>query len=82
MSNKLNPSKHQIADYLIDNIISDMTQYLITDYGYTVEKALDTVYSSNMLSILTDEDSELYVQSPSYNYEILKKEIGLDVVSS
>lgn len=77
MADRLNPTHHQIAEFLIDDVISEMTKYLIEDYGYTLEKALDVVYTSHLLEILQDEESELYVQSPAYNYELLIKEKGL-----
>lgn len=77
MADRLNPTHHQIAEFLIDTIISDMTRFLMDDYGYSIEQSLDIIYTSKLLSILTDEDSELYVQSPSYNYELLIKEKGL-----
>lgn len=81
MPDRLSPSHKQIADYLTDTIISDMTQFLMDDYNYTLEQALDTIYTSHLLTILQDDDSELYVQSPSYNYELLLKEKGLYPVS-
>lgn len=71
---RLKPSHEQIAEYLIDAIINDMTQFLMEDYGYTLEQALETIYASKMFPILTDPESELYIQSSSYNYETLVKE--------
>ena len=65
----------EIAEILIENILTELTQYLITDYGYTLEQSLDCVYSSNLLSLLQQEDDELYVQSPAYLYELLKQEL-------
>lgn len=77
MENQLTPLRHQIADFLIDHIISDMTRFLMDDYGYSMEQAMEVIYTSKMVESLTDEDTELYVQSPSYNYELLIKEKGL-----
>ena len=51
------------------------------DFGYPLEKALDTVYSSHVLDLLQHEDGELYVQSPSYIYELLLREKGLQTVN-
>ncbi|MBQ0089673.1 MAG: hypothetical protein MJZ79_05070 [Paludibacteraceae bacterium] len=65
----------EIAEILIENILTELTQYLITDYGYTLEQSLDCVYSSKLLSLLQQEDDELYVQSPAYLYELLKQEL-------
>lgn len=77
MEDMLNPTHAQIADFLTDNIINEMTQFLIDDYGYTLEKALDTIYTSHVLTLLQQEEGELYVQSPSYVYELLIEEKGL-----
>ena len=77
METGLNPTHSQIADFLTDNIISEITSYLMEDFGYPLEKALDIVYTSHILDLLQRKDGELYVQSPSYIYESLLKEKGL-----
>ena len=81
MDTGLNPTHSQIADFLTDNIISEITSYLMEDFGYSLEKALDIVYSSHILDLLQHKEGELYVQSPSYVYELLLKEKGLQVVN-
>lgn len=77
METKLNPSHKQMADFLIDHVISEMTQYLMEDYGYTLEKALDIVYGSKTVELLQIEEGELYVQSPAYVYDMLLHELHL-----
>ena len=77
MDTGLNPTHSHIADFLTDNIISEITSYLMEDFGYPLKKALDMVYSSHVLDLLQLNDGELYVQSPSYVYELLLKEKGL-----
>lgn len=77
MATKITPTHHQIADMLTDDIISEMTKYLIDDYGYSLEKALDVVYTSKTIKLLQNYEGELYVQSPAYVYEILIKELKL-----
>lgn len=77
MENKLNPTHKQMADFLTDHIISEITQYLIEDYGYTLEKALDIVYTSKTVELLQIEEGELYVQSPAYVYDMLLQELHL-----
>lgn len=76
----MKPTKLQIAEFLTDNIISEITRYLMEDFGYPLENALDTVYSSHILELLQHKSDELYVQSPAYIYELLLKEKGLGVV--
>lgn len=65
----------EIAEILVENILTELTQYLMADYGYTLEQSLDCVYSSRLLSLLQQEADELYVQSPAYLYELLKQEL-------
>lgn len=75
MQTKIKPSHHAIATLLIDDIISEMVKYLMEDYGYTLEKALELVYSSNTIRLLQINEGELYVQSPAYVYDLLLKEL-------
>ena len=77
MPDNLNPTQAQIATFLTDHVISEMTKYLMEDYGYSLEKALDTIYTSHTLELLQIEEGELYVQSPAYVYELLLKELHL-----
>lgn len=77
MRTKIEPSHHDIAKLLTDDIISEMTQYLIEDYGYTLEKSLDLVYHSKTVELLQIEEGELYVQSPAYVYDMLLQELHL-----
>lgn len=77
MADQLNPTHSQIADYLTDIIISEMTQYLMDDFGYSMMAALDVIYTSDVIKLLQQEEDELYVQSSSYVYELLLKEKGL-----
>lgn len=81
MPNIIKPNKEQIADYLIDEIISDMTRYLMDDYGFSMNQALDIVYTSHLMTLLQNHESELYIQSSAYNYESLQKEKGLAIVT-
>ena len=48
--------------------------YLTDDTGYSVTEAMDRIYSSRLLKLLQQEDDELYVQSPSYLYQLFLKE--------
>lgn len=75
MSAKLALTHHQTAELLIDDIISEMTAYLMEDYGFSLEKALEVVYHSNIVNLLQNEEAELYIQSPAYIYDMLIKEV-------
>lgn len=65
------PTHHQIANYLIDYALSELVRYVIEDTGCSIEDAMERVYNSKLATILQDEEGELYVQSPSYLYELL-----------
>lgn len=65
----------EIAEILVENILTELTRYLMADYGYTLEQSLDCVYNSRLLPLLQQEADELYVQSPAYLYELLKQEL-------
>lgn len=77
MQTKIAPTHHEIAELLVDDTISEMTKYLMEDYDYTLENALDAVYTSKTLELLQNENGELYIQSPAYIYELLIDELGL-----
>jgi len=77
MQDKVSPTHHEIAVLLADNIIGEMTRYLMEDYGFELEKALSMVYSSHVVELLQIEEGELYVQAPAYVYEMLLKELRL-----
>jgi len=59
---------------MVESITSDMVQHLIEQEHYTLRQAMDTVYNSKIISLLQQEDDELYVQSPSYVYDLLLQE--------
>lgn len=82
MQTKIEPTRHDIANILIDDIISEMMQYLMEDYGYSLEKSLEAIYTSKTIELLQKADGELYVQSPAYVYDMLIKELHLYPISN
>lgn len=68
------PSHHQIATYLTDYALSELVKYVIEDTGCSIESAMERVYNSSLMDLLQDEESELYVQSPAYLYELMKQQ--------
>ena len=67
------PNHHQIATYLTDYAISELVKYVIEDTGCTIEQAMERVYNSQLMQALQDEEGELYVQSPTYLYELMNQ---------
>ncbi|HCC87471.1 MAG TPA: hypothetical protein DEQ17_04430 [Prevotella sp.] len=64
----------QTSSFLINRIVDQMTQFLTEDYHLDIPTALNVVYNSKTLSLLQNKATELYIESPSYVYELLKKE--------
>ena len=62
-------------DFLVSHIVDRLTEYLVVDYNMEVTDALKIVYQSKVYRQLIDEGGELYIQSPSYVYELLKREM-------
>lgn len=69
---KQQPTKAQMAEYLISNIMDKLVVFLMEDEGIGLEEALDRVYGSEVIKQLQDRDTELYVQSPAYVYEMMR----------
>ena len=62
-------------DFLVNHIVDRLTEYLVVDYNIEITDALKIVYQSKVYRQLIDEGGELYIQSPSYVYELLKREM-------
>lgn len=63
------------VNYLINFVMKDITNWLMEDYGYTIDEALGTVYNSLFYEKLKDLSTGLYVKSSCYNYELLRNEM-------
>ncbi len=63
-------------DFLVSHIVDRLTEYLILDNSIDIAEALKIIYQSKVYQQLQDEDGGLYSQSPSYVYELLKKELN------
>lgn len=68
-------SENQIQEFLINRIVDQMTTFLVEDEGIGISEALDKVYSSHVYDLLQIKEGDLFSQSPSYVYELLKKEL-------
>lgn len=62
-------------EYLIHSIISNLVDYLVSDYRMDILTAFRTVYHSVLFQKLNDADTGLYIQSPKYVYTYLQHEI-------
>ena len=73
------PTHHQIANYLTDYALSELVKYVREATGCSIEAAMERVYNSPLMTALQDEEGELYVQSPAYLYELMKKQAAEDI---
>lgn len=62
-------------EFLINRIVDKLTEFLVVDSAIDLTDALKVVYNSKIYQQLQDVDGDLYVQSPSYIYELLKQEM-------
>jgi hypothetical protein len=62
-------------DFLVNHIVDRLTEYLVIDNTLELVDALKIVYHSRTYQQLQDVDGGLYIQSPSYVYELLQKEL-------
>lgn len=60
---------------MINARIKDMAMWLMEDFKYSLEEALDCVYNSELFERLQDLETGLYYESSGYNYELLKEEL-------
>ncbi len=71
----------QQREFLINHIVDKITEFIIKDNNADISSALKTVYQSKVYQLVLDVDGDLYSQSPSYIYDLLKSEINDNVIS-
>ncbi|GAA0177093.1 hypothetical protein SH2C18_03800 [Clostridium sediminicola] len=60
---------------LIEGVTQELIKFLYEDNDYDIEKAMDIVYNSQIFVKQSDVETGLYIESPSYVYELLKDEL-------
>ena len=63
-------------EFLINRIVDKLTEFLVIDSSIDLTDALKIVYNSKVYQQLQDSEGDLFVQSPSYIYELLKQEMA------
>ena len=61
--------------FMVEGITSDLIQLLMDRNQYSLPKAVETVYSSNIYSALLRPTSGLYAQSSGYVFSLLENEL-------
>jgi len=64
-----------------DDVTVELAGYLMEDYHYSREDALDVLYTSDTFERLQDDATGLYYQSPGYVYSFLQNELSKAKVS-
>ena len=59
-----------------EDMYADLIQLLMEGYGYTMDKAMETLYNSETFARLQDAETGLYYQSPGYVYSFLTNELN------
>ena len=60
-----------------EDMYAELIQILMDGYGYTLEKAMETLYNSDTFARLQDANTGLYYQSSGYVYSFLISELNL-----
>lgn len=63
------------AQYLFESISSDVVRYLVEHDGMSLTEAITTFHNSETFAALEDFETELYIESPGYIYDMLQSEL-------
>ena len=66
-----------VQSLMQEDMYAELIQILMEKYGYTLEKAMDTLYNSETFARLQDANTGLYYQSPGYVYSFLNSELSI-----
>ena len=69
------PTMNEQIAYLTSSLVEQLALLAMKDYGLTMIEALFLVYNSQWYEKITDIETGLYIQSPAYNYQLLRHEI-------
>lgn len=70
----------QDIQLLIECLAVELTEMLMTEYGWDIRRALDELYSSTTFAKLNDPECGLYYQGAVYIFQFLKSEIETDKI--
>lgn len=61
---------------MVEGITSDLIQLLMDRESYTLPRAVEAVYNSNIYNALLRPTSGLYSQSSGYVFSLLERELS------
>jgi hypothetical protein len=73
MTTRLTAEQRQL---LKDELATELAGYLMDEYQYTPDVAIDILYTSETFERLQDDKTGLYYQSPGYVYTFLQNELN------
>lgn len=65
----------QNIQFQIECLATELTEMLMTEYGWDLRRALDELYTSETFAKLNDPECGLYYQGAVYIFQFLKSEI-------
>lgn len=65
----------QNIQFQIECLATELTEMLMTEYGWDIRRALDELYTSETFAKLNDPGCGLYYQGAVYIFQFLKSEI-------
>lgn len=68
-------SEEKIFQYLLNAISSDIIGWLVRDNGMPLSEAISTWYNSETFEKVAEPLTGMYIESPAYNYDFLKREL-------
>lgn len=66
---------HEQFRFMVEDITSELIQYLVEKEGFLLKDAIDTVYGSDLFNALQRPETGLYNQSTGYVRDYLMHEI-------
>lgn len=65
----------QNIQFQIECLATELTEMLMTEYGWDIRRALDELYTSETFAKLNNPECGLYYQGAVYIFQFLKSEI-------
>lgn len=62
-------------EFLVEYITAKVVEWIIRDDNVSLEKALLMFHNSETFDKLCERNTDMYIESPAYVYEIYKEEL-------
>ena len=61
------------VEWLIESATANIVKIIMLERGLSMIEAMDELFSSSLYAGLADRETGLYLESPSYLYELLQR---------